>query len=153
MIIARSRRARLRQGQRASVALAPEGAGTRMRYDADAQVGGKVASVGQRLARGVGARDRQAEPEGLHENIKIRASAHAAQSPPRQAAARTAPPAGGAAEAPGDPAPVVALKQVDQSALAANVAKEVVRSLIPMPVLIGIVVAVAALIVWLVVRH
>ena len=34
-----------------------------------------------------------------------------------------------------------------------NVAKEVARSLIPMPVLIGIVVAVAALIVWLVVRH
>ena len=51
------------------------------------------------------------------------------------------------------PAPVVALKQVDQSALAANVAKEVVRSLIPLPVLIGTVIAIAGLIVWLVVRH
>jgi uncharacterized protein len=137
----------------ASVALEPEGAGTRIRYDADAQVGGKVASVGQRLLEASARAIVKQSLEGLHENIKIRASAHAAQSPPRQAAAGTAPPAGGAAEAPGDPAPVVALKQVDQSALAANVAKEVVRSLIPMPVLIGIVVAVAALIVWLVVRH
>jgi hypothetical protein len=71
-------------------------------------------------------------------------------------AAGTAPPPGGAADASGGPAPpppVVALKQVDQATLAANVAKEVARSLIPMPVLIGIVVAVAALIVWLVVRH
>src|ERR1043165_7269154 len=33
----------------ASVALEAEGDGTRIRYDADAQVGGKLASVGQRL--------------------------------------------------------------------------------------------------------
>jgi carbon monoxide dehydrogenase subunit G len=140
----------------ASVALAPEGAGTRMRYDADAQVGGKVASVGQRLLDASARAIVKQSLEGLHENIKIRAAAHAAQSQPRQAAAGTAPPAGGAADAPGDPAPpppVVALKQVDQATLAANVAKEVARSLIPMPVLIGVVVAVAALIVWLVVRH
>jgi hypothetical protein len=42
---------------------------------------------------------------------------------------------------------------VNQSELAANIAKEVARSLIPRPVLIGIVVAVAALLVWLLVRH
>src|SRR5262245_53311611 len=140
----------------ASVALEPEAAGTRIRYDADAQVGGKVASVGQRLLEASARAIVKQSLEGLNENIKIRAAAHAAQSPPRQAAAGTAPPAGAAAGASGDPAPpapVVALRQIDQSALAANVAKEVVRSLIPMPVLIGIVVAVAALIVWLVVRH
>jgi uncharacterized protein len=140
----------------ASVALAPEGTGTRMRYDADAQIGGKVASVGQRLLDASARAIVKQSLEGLHENIKIRAAAHAAQSQPRQAAMGTAPPAGGAVDAPGDPAPpppVVALKQVDQATLAANVAKEVARSLIPMPVLIGIVVAVAALIVWLVVRH
>jgi len=137
----------------ASVALEPEGAGTRIRYDADAQVGGKVASVGQRLLEASARAIVKQSLEGLHENIKIRAAAHAAQSLPRLAAAGTAPPA--AAEAGGNPgpAPAVALKQVDQSALAANVAKEVVRSLIPIPVLIGIVVAVAALIVWLVVWH
>jgi uncharacterized protein len=139
----------------ASVALAPEGAGTRMRYDADAQVGGKVASVGQRLLEASARAIVQQSLEGLHENIKIRAAAHAAQSRPRQAAAGTAPPAGRAAGAgePAPPPPVVALKQVDQATLAANVVKEVARSLIPMPVLIGIGVAVAALIVWLVVRH
>ena len=136
----------------ASVALEPEGAGTRIRYDADAQVGGKVASVGQRLLEASARAIVNQSLEGLHENIKIRAAAHAAQSQPRQPAAGTAPPGEAAADAPGDP-PVVALKQVDQSALAANVAKEVVRSLIPLPVLIGTVIAIAGMIVWLVVRR
>ena len=136
----------------ASVALEPEGAGTRIRYDADAQVGGKVASVGQRLLEASARAIVNQSLEGLHENIKIRAAAHAAPSQPWQPAAGTAPPGEAAADAPGDP-PVVALKQVDQSALAANVAKEVVRSLIPLPVLIGTVIAIAGLIVWLVVRH
>jgi hypothetical protein len=40
---------------------------------------------------------------------------------------------------------------VNQSELAASIAKEVARSLIPRPVLIGIVVA--ALLVWLLLRH
>src|SRR5262249_22755038 len=71
----------------ASVALEPEGAGTRIRYDADAQVGGKVASVGQRLLEASARAIVKQSLEGLHENIKIRAAAHAAQSPPRQAAA------------------------------------------------------------------
>ena len=140
----------------ASVALEPEGAGTRIRYDADAQVGGKVASVGQRLLEASARAIVNQSLEGLHENIKIRAAAHAAQSQPRQPGAGTATSAGVVHDAPGGPArpaPVVALKQVDQSALAANVAKEVVRSLIPLPVLIGTVIAVAGLIVWLVVRH
>jgi carbon monoxide dehydrogenase subunit G len=34
---------------KAAVTLAPEGAGTRMHYQADLQVGGKIAAVGQRL--------------------------------------------------------------------------------------------------------
>ena len=136
----------------AAVALEPEGAGTRIRYDADAQVGGKVASVGQRLLEASARAIVNQSLVGLHDNIKIRAAAHAALSQPRQAVAGTALGVGAAADAPGDP-PVVALKQVDQSALAANVAKEVVRSLIPLPVLIGTVIAIAGMIVWLVVRH
>src|SRR5262249_36486388 len=94
----------------ASVALEPEGAGTRIRYDADAQVGGKVASVGQRLLEASARAIVKQSLEGLDENIKIRAAAHAAESESRQAAVATA-------AAPGDPAPpapVVALKQVDQ---------------------------------------
>src|SRR5262245_13101110 len=141
----------------ASVALEPEGAGTRIRYDADAQVGGKVASVGQRLLEASARAIIKQSLEGLHENIKIRAASHTAgpvagQSPQASAVGTTT----SAPHAPGDPAhpaPPVALKHVNQSELAANIAKEVARSLIPRPVLIGIVVAVAALVVWLLLRH
>jgi carbon monoxide dehydrogenase subunit G len=68
----------------AHVKLAAEGDGTRVHYDADAQIGGKIASVGQRLidasARAIVAQSL----EGLHTNIKLRAAAH------REAAARQA---------------------------------------------------------------
>ncbi len=37
----------------AQVALAPEGAGTKLRYKANAQIGGKLAQVGSRLVDGV----------------------------------------------------------------------------------------------------
>lgn len=77
----------------AHVKLAAEGEATRVQYDADAQIGGKIASVGQRLidasARAIVAQSL----EGLHTNIKLRAAAH------REAAARQA------AEAPAAPAP------------------------------------------------
>src|ERR1051325_10617146 len=60
----------------AHVKLAPEGDATRVRYDADAQIGGKIASVGQRLldasARAIVAQSL----EGLHTNVKLRAAAH-----------------------------------------------------------------------------
>src|ERR1700759_1262472 len=56
--------------------LAADGQATRVRYDADAQVGGKIASVGQRLieasARAISAQSL----EGLHANIKLRAAAY-----------------------------------------------------------------------------
>src|ERR1043165_5910 len=74
----------------AHVKLAPEGDATRVRYDADAQIGGKIASVGQRLldasARAIVAQSL----EGLHTNVKLRAAAH------REAAAKR----GGAGESP-----------------------------------------------------
>jgi len=68
----------------AAVKLAAEGERTRVFYDTDAQVGGKIASVGQRLldasARAIVAQSL----EGLHANIKLRAAAH------REAAAKQA---------------------------------------------------------------
>jgi carbon monoxide dehydrogenase subunit G len=141
----------------AAVALEPEGAGTRIRYDADAQVGGKVASVGQRLLEASARAIVKQSLEGLQENIKIRAASRAAAGPvASQLPQASAAPAGSAPEAPGDAAhtvPPVALKHVNQSELAASIAKEVARSLIPRPVLIGIVVAVAALLAWLLLRH
>src|SRR5215813_4434773 len=131
----------------AAVTLEPEGAGTRIRYNADAQVGGKIASVGQRLLEASARAIIKQSLEGLHENIKIRAASHAAAGPVASQPSE-APAAGTATSAPAapgeaaHPAPPVALKHVKQSELAANIAKEVARSLIPRPVLIGIVVAV-----------
>src|SRR4051812_10466087 len=83
----------------ARVKLAADGDGTRVHYDADAQIGGKIASVGQRLidasARAIVAQSL----EGLHTNIKLRAAAH------REAAARQAAEVPAAAEASPAPAP------------------------------------------------
>jgi uncharacterized protein len=93
----------------AHVKLAADGDGTRVHYDADAQIGGKIASVGQRLidasARAIVAQSL----EGLHTNIKLRAAAH------REAAARQA------AAAPADPpaardAPAVAPAEASEAA-------------------------------------
>jgi carbon monoxide dehydrogenase subunit G len=60
----------------ATVKLAAEGESTRVSYDTDAQIGGKIASVGQRLidasARAIVAQSL----EGLHTNIKLRAKAY-----------------------------------------------------------------------------
>src|SRR5262249_11873070 len=142
----------------AAVALEPEGAGTRIRYDADAQVGGKVASVGQRLLEASARAIIKQSLEGLHENIKIRAASHTAArpvatQPPQASAAGSATSAPEASGEAAHPVPPVALKHVKQADLASNIAKEVARSLIPRPVLIGIVVAVAALLAWLLLRH
>jgi len=80
----------------AAVRLTAEGERTRVFYDTDAQIGGKIASVGQRLieasARAVVAQSL----EGLHANIKLRAAAY------REAAAKLPAPV------PASPAPEVA---------------------------------------------
>ena len=142
----------------ASVKLEAEGEGTRMRYDADAQVGGKIASVGQRLLEASARAITKQSLEGLNENIKIRDAASKAAAKAAVAAEEAKPAAPpetegskSAAEAPVAPPPVV-LKQVDQKALAASIAKEVTKSLVPPPVLIAIAVGVVILVLWLVLR-
>ena len=180
----------------AAVKLEAEGENTRIRYDADAQVGGKIASVGQRLLEASSRAITKQSLEGLNENIKLRAAAskavkEAAKEPaakePAAAAAEAsaagqkaaddepaasakeagqaadaspaAAPESSAAKADGaaspkktpPPAPVV-LKRVDQHALAASIAKEVTKTLVPPPVLIALGVAIVAAIVWLVTR-
>lgn len=85
----------------AQVKLAAEGAATRVHYDADAHVGGKIASVGQRLldasARAIVAQSL----EGLHTNIKLRAAAYREAAAKQAVAAPAAPaPAAPAAAAP-----------------------------------------------------
>ena len=167
----------------AAVTLAKEGEnGTRMTYDADAQVGGKIASVGQRLLEASSRAITKQSLEGLDENIKIRMAAHATAVPtaPAAAPAASAPAeivaaaveteaaemvplipsmnAGGqmpietvpvaaapkAATVPAVPAPLV-YRKADPSALAAEVAREVSKSLPPaVYIAIGVVIGIAA---------
>src|SRR5262249_17337716 len=60
----------------ALVRLVPEGDHTRVFYDTDAQVGGKIASVGQRLLEASSRAIVAQSLEGLHTNIKLRAAAY-----------------------------------------------------------------------------
>jgi carbon monoxide dehydrogenase subunit G len=175
----------------AAVKLEQEGENsTRMTYDADAQVGGKIASVGQRLLEASSRAITKQSLEGLNENIKIRvAAAKAAQAAAAPAAteivaaaveteaaemvpivpslnaggqvpietapvepvaaAQAAKPS--AAMVPVAPAPVV-LKKVDQNALAAEIAREVTKSLPPAVwIAVGMVLGIAAT--WLLMRQ
>jgi carbon monoxide dehydrogenase subunit G len=71
----------------AMVKLQSEGEGTRVFYDTDAQVGGKIASVGQRLLEASARAIVAQSLEGLHANIKLRAAAfrEVAQAPRSEA--------------------------------------------------------------------
>jgi carbon monoxide dehydrogenase subunit G len=86
----------------ALVKLAAEGAGTRVTYDADAQIGGKIASVGQRLIEASARAIVAQSLEGLHTNIKLRAAAY------REAAAKEAAEVAAAGVAAAPIAPVIA---------------------------------------------
>ncbi|HWU86142.1 MAG TPA: carbon monoxide dehydrogenase subunit G [Kofleriaceae bacterium] len=160
----------------ASVTLEADGDGTRIRYDADAQIGGKLASVGQRLVEASARAIVAQSLEGLHENVKLRAAAHRATRPaiaaevaapapaeaapaPAEAApapAATAPAPAEAAPAPAEtaPAPAVAFTpvKVTQAAVSRRVAKEVAREMFPRSVLVAIIIVQAAVIAWLLLR-
>ena len=98
----------------AHVKLAAEGDATRVHYDTDAQVGGKIASVGQRLLEASARAIVAQSLEGLHTNIKLRAAAH------REAAAKQAalaPPAPAVAPSPpATAAPAAALAAAEPAA-------------------------------------
>jgi len=92
---------------KAAVKLTPEGPETLMVYDADAQVGGRIASVGQRLIDSSARAIIKESLEGLNANVKARANV-----------------------AEGEEAVVV---KASQAAFASKVAKEVAKDLIPPP--------------------
>ncbi len=92
----------------ASVKLTPEGEATKMEYDADAQVGGRIASVGQRLMDASAKAIIKESLEGLNANVRARANV-----------------------AEGE---VAELVQASQAQFATKVAKEVAKDLIPPPV-------------------
>jgi carbon monoxide dehydrogenase subunit G len=92
---------------KAAVKLTPEGPETLMVYDADAQVGGRIASVGQRLIDSSARAIIKESLEGLNANVKARANV-----------------------VEGEEAVVV---KASQAAFASKVAKEVAKDLIPPP--------------------
>ncbi len=114
----------------ATIAMSEEAAKTRLAYDGDAQVGGRIASVGQRLLDSSAKAIIKQSLEGLNETLKAR---HAASA---------------AADA-GEPVPEVEIAQPSQTEFAAKVAKEVAKDLIPRPVLIGGAIVLALVILYL----
>ena len=92
---------------KAAVKLTPEGAETVMAYDADAQVGGRIASVGQRLIDSSARAIIKESLKGLNANVTVRANA-----------------------AEGEEAVVI---KASQAEFASKVAKEVAKDLIPPP--------------------
>ncbi len=99
---------------KAAVWLTPEGPDTKMEYDADAQVGGRIASVGQRLIDSSARAIIKESLEGLNANVKARGKV-----------------------AEGEEAVVI---KASQSEFATKVAKEVARDLIPPPVRAALIV-------------
>ena len=98
----------------AAIKLTPEGDATKMEYDADAQVGGRIASVGQRLIDASAKAIIKESLEGLNANVKARANVAE----------------GGVAE----------VVQASQAEFATRVAKEVAKDLIPPPMRTALVV-------------
>ena len=103
-----------------TVALAEAGGGTLLSYDLEAQVGGRMAGVGQRL---LDSSARSIARQGLEGLGRQLAALQAAASP--AAGTRSASPAEPAPAAPLPPPPPT------QAAVAAQVARDVARDLVP----------------------
>ncbi|MCH7665410.1 MAG: carbon monoxide dehydrogenase subunit G [Acidobacteria bacterium] len=102
---------------------------TRMTYEGDSQVGGRIASVGQRLMDSSAKAIIRQSLAGLNEVIS---GASAGEGDDAEAPAQVAAPS--------------------QAAFAANIAKEVARDLVPKPVWIALLVLVALVITYLIMR-
>lgn len=121
----------------AQVKLHEEGENTKLDYDSDANVGGRIASVGQRLLDSSAKAIIKQSLEGLNETLKLRAEA--AEAPAASA---------GDEEAPTASAPLPTVEQPTQAEFAAKIAKEVAKDVVPKPVLIGGIVLIVMLIIF-----
>jgi uncharacterized protein len=137
----------------ATMALATEGSGTRLRYTADAQIGGKIASVGERLVDASARAISKQSLDNLHENVKIRS---AAKAPPPPAPVIPSIPDVRAMRPPETPtAPVTpapekpAYVRADANEMAKTVAKVAAKTMLP--TIIGVLVVIA-IVVWLLLR-
>jgi hypothetical protein len=101
----------------ATVDLNAEGNQTRLEYNGNAQVGGRIASVGQRLLDSSAKSVIKQSLEGLNETLRARSKAATGDD-------------GAESAIPTPQAP-------SQTEFAARVAKEVAKDLIPKPVLVG----------------
>ena len=106
----------------ADIRIAAEGDQTRLSYDGEAQVGGRIASVGQRLLESSAKAIVKQSLEGLNETLRARSAGASVEE-----AAAAAP---------------------SQAELAKAVAKEVAKDVVPRPVLIAIVVAIVLLLLY-----
>ncbi len=105
----------------AEVELAPEGEGTKMTYDSDAQVGGRIASVGQRLIDSSAKAIIKQSLDGLNATMKAKLADRSGDGEAAAVArAAAAPPS--------------------QTEFAATVAKEVAKDLIPKPALVVLII-------------
>jgi hypothetical protein len=144
----------------ATIKLEAQGTSTRITYDSDAQVGGKIATVGQRLVETSARAIVKQSLEGLAENVLIRSGAHRRAKAQAEAAAgsevapvESTPRAEEPAASTDIPAAVVvepiAYKQADASKLAGAVAKEVGKTYAP---IIGVVLIALAVVIYLIAR-
>jgi len=122
--------------------LSGQGDQTLMTYEGTAQVGGRIASVGQRLLETSAKSIIRQSLEGLNEYLKLQvASQEAAETGVEEGAEAV-----GAAQAP-------QYKPPTQTAVAVNVAKDVAGDIVPpryRPVLIGVAAIVVIVILYLI---
>ena len=112
----------------AHVALEPGGDTTKILYDSDASVGGRIASVGQRLIEASAKAIIKQSLEGMNEIVRTRA---AAAAPPPPSDSDGAAPVAGAPLQPEAATSLPPPKPVDQTQFAMAVAKEVGKSMFP----------------------
>jgi carbon monoxide dehydrogenase subunit G len=123
-----------------SVRLEPQGETTIMHYEGEAHVGGKIASVGQRLLESSAKALTKQSLDGIAEQIKARMEAQKGQV---------------AAQASAGLAPVPASKQTTQTQFVLGVTRHFLADAIPperRPLAVGGGVAILALIVYVIVR-
>ncbi len=126
---------------------------TYMQYSGQAHIGGRIASVGQRLLDTSARSIIRQSLEGLNEYLKVRAAQQAAVGMAATAPAASAP---ATAQAPMPAGAVPAYKPPSQTQVALNVARDVFNDLIPAqwrPVVIGAGIVVLVLLIWLIVRR
>ena len=137
-----------------------EGGGTVMTYLSEARVGGKIASVGQRLLDSSAKAIVKQSLEGLNQILQTPAEEPEPEKPEpaaestASAESSAAPEAKSAPEAPKPkPKPRSTYRPPTQAQFAANVAKDVIDDLVPQPVQIGIVAGLVAALILLIFRR